>query len=73
MPLLADAGAKVTVVAPELGDELTTALGRGAFAHVARAFAPGDIEGAWLAVAATNDREVNAAVASASPRTEVRT
>ena len=56
----------ITVVAPALGDELTAALARGAFTHHAREFAAADIEGAWLVVAATDDRAVNAAVAAAA-------
>jgi uroporphyrin-III C-methyltransferase/precorrin-2 dehydrogenase/sirohydrochlorin ferrochelatase len=60
--LLKDAGAKVTVVSPELGEEMAAALARGAFVHIAREFAASDLEGHWLAVAATNDREVNARV-----------
>ena len=34
--------------------------------HVARDFEANDIDGAWLVVAATNDRAVNAAVAAAA-------
>ena len=60
--LLKDAGAKVTVVAPELGDEMSAALERAEFTHVPRAFAAQDLDGKWLAVAATNDRAVNARV-----------
>ena len=60
--LLKDAGAKVTVVAPELGDELSAALERAEFTHVPRPFAAQDLDGKWLAVAATNDRAVNARV-----------
>jgi uroporphyrin-III C-methyltransferase/precorrin-2 dehydrogenase/sirohydrochlorin ferrochelatase len=64
--LLAEANAVITVVAPALGEELATALARGAFTFQAREFAPADIDGKWLAVAATNDRSVNAAVAAAA-------
>ena len=64
--LLADAGAKVTVVAPLLGDELARAARAGAFVHHAREFTTADIDGAWLVVAATNDRAVNAAAAAAA-------
>jgi uroporphyrin-III C-methyltransferase / precorrin-2 dehydrogenase / sirohydrochlorin ferrochelatase len=64
--LLKDAGAQVTVVAPELGAGLSTALAAGAFTHVARGFTAADIGTHWLAVAATDDRAVNAAVAAAA-------
>jgi uroporphyrin-III C-methyltransferase/precorrin-2 dehydrogenase/sirohydrochlorin ferrochelatase len=60
--LLADAGAVVSVVAPELGGEMTEAVARGACTYIAREFAASDLEGKWLAVAATNDRAVNARV-----------
>jgi uroporphyrin-III C-methyltransferase/precorrin-2 dehydrogenase/sirohydrochlorin ferrochelatase len=60
--LLADAGAVVRVVAPELCEEMQAALERGAFTHDARPFAASDLEGKWLAVAATDDRAVNARV-----------
>jgi uroporphyrin-III C-methyltransferase/precorrin-2 dehydrogenase/sirohydrochlorin ferrochelatase len=60
--LLSDAGARVTVVAPELGEELRAAHERGAFVHLQRAFAASDLEGQWLAIAATNDRQVNSRV-----------
>ena len=64
--LLKDAGAVVSVVAPELGGELQEVLAQGALVHHAREFSAGDIEGQWLVVAATNDRVVNAAVAAAA-------
>ena len=64
--LLGDAGAVVTVVAPQLGGELAEALARGALAHVAREFGVADVGGQWLVVAATDDRAVNAAVAAAA-------
>jgi len=62
--LLAEAGARVTVVAPGLGKELTAAHER--FSHLAREFVTTDIGGMWLVVAATNDRAVNAQVAAAA-------
>jgi len=64
--LLLEAGAKVSVVAPSLGDEMSAALLRGEFVHHAREFAASDIEGAWLVVAATDDRAVNAAASAAA-------
>jgi uroporphyrin-III C-methyltransferase/precorrin-2 dehydrogenase/sirohydrochlorin ferrochelatase len=60
--LLREAGARVTVVSPELGEELQSALAEGAITHLARPFAASDLEGVWLAVAATNDRSVNSRV-----------
>ncbi len=53
--LLADAGAAVTVVAPRLGEELRARRERGEIAHVGRRWVAGDVEGAVLVVAATDD------------------
>jgi uroporphyrin-III C-methyltransferase / precorrin-2 dehydrogenase / sirohydrochlorin ferrochelatase len=64
--LLADAGARITVVAPQLGGELAAAHARGAFVHEVREFQDTDIAGMWLVVAATGDRAVNAAAAVAA-------
>jgi uroporphyrin-III C-methyltransferase / precorrin-2 dehydrogenase / sirohydrochlorin ferrochelatase len=64
--LLSEAGAHVTVVAPSLGDELRAAAARGAVTHLAREFQAADVDGAWLVVAATDDRAVNAAAAAAA-------
>ena len=54
--VLRDFGAAVTVVAPSLGAPLV------GVAHIARRYQAGDLAGAFLAVAATNDRAVNRAV-----------
>ena len=83
--LLLDAGAQVTVVAPELTDWLTTpaaadaaprdpaatpgsseasVAGTGTLVHVAAHFEPAHFDGALFAVAATDDRAVNALVAA---------
>jgi uroporphyrin-III C-methyltransferase/precorrin-2 dehydrogenase/sirohydrochlorin ferrochelatase len=64
--LLLKAGARVTVVAPEIVEELDTLATRGELRHVAASFAPEHLEGAAIAVAATNSREVNAAVSTAA-------
>lgn len=60
------AGARVHVVAPELGDELRRlADGGAAGLRVSRRpFAAGDAADANLVIAATDDRRVNAAVAA---------
>lgn len=58
---LADAGAVVVVVAPEVDAELRAVPG----VRVAqRAYGAGDLEGCWLVVAATGDATVNARVAA---------
>ena len=57
------AGAVVTVVSPVITDPLAELASAGRIAHVARAYAEGDLAGAALAFAATDDGRVNAAVA----------
>jgi uroporphyrin-III C-methyltransferase/precorrin-2 dehydrogenase/sirohydrochlorin ferrochelatase len=67
--LLAEAGARITIVAPTLESELEAAAEAGrvhAPRHFAREFVSSDIEGQWLVVAATNSAEVNAAVSAAA-------
>lgn len=49
---LADAGARVTVVAPVLTPELAALAGERNWLVLPRAFEVGDLDGAWLAIAA---------------------
>lgn len=63
---LLDVGADVTVVALEISAELQTFATNGTIKWLARAFVPDDLDGARLAFAATDVREVNAAVADAA-------
>lgn len=49
---LADAGARVTVVAPEVTDAISS---DGRIAVERRTFEESDVDGAWLVVAATDD------------------
>lgn len=60
---LLPAQAAITVIAPELGEELRELHEQGAFLWQPRAYQSGDLAGARLAFAATNVREVNAQVA----------
>jgi uroporphyrin-III C-methyltransferase/precorrin-2 dehydrogenase/sirohydrochlorin ferrochelatase len=62
---LVEAGARVTVVAPEAEPELLELAAAGALTLRARVFAPADLEGAWLVVAAAT-ADVNRAVATAA-------
>ncbi|HEX4619568.1 MAG TPA: siroheme synthase CysG [Steroidobacteraceae bacterium] len=60
------AGAHVTVVAPRLSAALAARAARAELVHVAEAFAPAHLAGAAVAVAASGDRGVNAAVSQAA-------
>lgn len=60
--LLLDAGALLTVVAPELDPELAKLTANGSIEWLAGEFAPQQLVGKWLVVAATDRREVNALV-----------
>ncbi|UQX87205.1 uroporphyrinogen-III C-methyltransferase [Jatrophihabitans telluris] len=60
-------GARLTVIAPNISPAIT-ALG---VRSQVRAFVDGDLDGAWLVVAATDDPEVNAAVAAEAERRRI--
>lgn len=64
---LAAAGADVVVVAPDVDDAVRIA---GVTVH-RRAFAPADLDGAWLAAACTDDAAVNAAVSDAASALQI--
>ncbi len=64
---LVAAGADVTVIAPD-GTEAMAAL---ALTWQRRAYAEGDLAGAWLVHAATDDPAVNAAVAAEAQRSGI--
>lgn len=64
--LLQAAGARVTVVAPELDPELARALAAGQLQWIAERFVPDQLDGARLVIAASDDRAVNADVAAAA-------
>jgi len=62
--LLAAHGAVLRLVTPELSEGLTAMVARGEVAELRqRVFAPEDLDGVFLALAATNYREVNAQIA----------
>jgi len=56
--LLAAEG-RVWVIAPTLTPALTALAGELRIAHIERAYAPGDLDGAFLAISATDDHAVN--------------
>jgi uroporphyrin-III C-methyltransferase/precorrin-2 dehydrogenase/sirohydrochlorin ferrochelatase len=57
------AGADVTVVSPDLCDALARKVESGTLRHEARRFAPDDIAGQRLVIAATDDHAVNRQIA----------
>jgi uroporphyrin-III C-methyltransferase/precorrin-2 dehydrogenase/sirohydrochlorin ferrochelatase len=65
--LLLKAGAKVTVVAPEL----CGALQQAAIQHIPQKFEDGLLDGAKLVIAATNDNAVNRAVHAAATSRDI--
>ncbi|ATE70997.1 siroheme synthase CysG [Lysobacter capsici] len=62
---LLEAGARVRVGAPELSATLAAWAVQGRIEHLSGSFVPEWLEGAWLAIAATDDAAVNRAVADA--------
>src|SRR5580658_4727462 len=59
---LAEAGFRISVVADRIGDRLRDFLGANSGTCTQRRYEPGDLDGAELVVAATDDDEVNARV-----------
>ena len=59
---LLEAGARVTVVSPEVSPLLEDLAANGAVELHRRPYRPGDLAGAFLAIAATDDRAVNGAI-----------
>jgi uroporphyrin-III C-methyltransferase/precorrin-2 dehydrogenase/sirohydrochlorin ferrochelatase len=69
--LLVRAGAKITVVAPELVESLQALAGAGTIGHVEGEFRPELLNGVRLAIAATDKHAVNAWVAHQAERRNV--
>lgn len=65
------AGAAVTLVAPELTDELSRRVEAGEVRYLARRFESGDVQGARFVIAATDDRVVNRRVAELAGEQEI--
>jgi siroheme synthase-like protein len=61
-------GARPAVISPALTEALAGWRAEGRIEHVERAYREGDLAGAFLAVAATNDRATNAAIAEEGRR-----
>jgi len=60
---LLEANANIVVISPQIVPELEEYLAAGRITLLRRIYHPGDLRGAFLVVAATNDPEVNRAVA----------
>lgn len=61
---LLEAGARVTLISPELHPGLARLAAQGRVRHIGRGYRPGDLEGYLLAFVATDDRAVNTRVAA---------
>jgi uroporphyrin-III C-methyltransferase/precorrin-2 dehydrogenase/sirohydrochlorin ferrochelatase len=66
VPALLDAGADVSLVSPEVTGSLEGLAQAGRIHWARRRYAAGDIDGAWLVCACTDDPAVNAAIAAAA-------
>lgn len=62
--LLRSAGARVSVVAPQLCDSLRTHMNNGEITWLPREFADDDLTGMMLVIAATDDQQINQHVAA---------
>ncbi|MGH8446201.1 MAG: precorrin-2 dehydrogenase/sirohydrochlorin ferrochelatase family protein, partial [Solimonas sp.] len=71
LQLLLRAGARVQIVAAELGDEVGREVAAGRAEHRATRFDAAQLAGQRLAIAATDDAALNAAVAAAAERANV--
>jgi len=56
---LLDAGAAVTVISPELTERLAGLKRAGRIEHAERRYQDGDLDGAFVVIAATSDMDVN--------------
>ncbi len=71
LPGLLAAGAAVEVIAPGVTPAVEGMAGAGELRWTARPYRDGDLDGAWYALAATDDAEVNAAVGADAERARI--
>jgi siroheme synthase-like protein len=64
-------GARVCLVSPQAEPEVKRLSDAGKIEWLARRFVPEDLVGAWLVIAATNDREVNRCVFEEASRRSI--
>lgn len=68
---LMEVGAEVEVIAPRVGTAIALLAEAGLVRVVERAFEPADLDGAWLAIAATGDSSVDGDVFAAGEERQV--
>ncbi|HUW41142.1 MAG TPA: bifunctional precorrin-2 dehydrogenase/sirohydrochlorin ferrochelatase [Rectinemataceae bacterium] len=66
-----EAGAEITVVSPAVDAEMAALRDAGSLRLVSRRFEAADLEGCFLAIAATDDTAVNAEVSRAALREDI--
>ncbi|TNY36796.1 uroporphyrinogen-III C-methyltransferase [Thermomonospora catenispora] len=71
VPALLAAGARVVLVAPEVTPSLEDLIADGRVVWERRPYRPGDLDGAWLVQALTDDPRVNEAVAAEAERSRI--
>jgi siroheme synthase-like protein len=59
---LVECDAAVTVISPEVTNQLHSWVGEGMMTWIKRDYRPGDLRGAFLAIAATDDPQTNARI-----------
>mgnify|MGYP000079589141 CR=1 FL=1 len=60
---LLECGAVITVIAPEIGEGIRELWEDGSISAIERSYKKGDLEGFFIAVAASDDRDVNRLIA----------
>ena len=65
---LVASGANVTLVSPDATPELERLASEGRVRWIRRAYAPGDLAGAWLAIAATDDPDLHRSIHAEAER-----
>lgn len=70
---LLDYGAAVTVISPEATRKILSYAKQGRIRYAKREFRPGDLRGAWLAFAATDNQRINELVFKTAERLRIFT
>jgi uroporphyrin-III C-methyltransferase/precorrin-2 dehydrogenase/sirohydrochlorin ferrochelatase len=68
---LLGAGAEVMVIAPRASERISTLADQERLRWIQRAYAAGDLEGAWYVLAATDDRECNDRISAEAERQRI--